>query len=119
NTVSEGNRIGRTINFPTINQHFADGQLVPKYGVYHSETIIDNINYPSVTNIGIKPTVENNIKPLAETHILGFSGNLYGICAEVRLKNFIRSEKKFSSVDELKAQIAEDIKYIKTTVGKD
>ncbi|MDD7184631.1 MAG: riboflavin kinase [Ruminococcus sp.] len=119
NTVSEGNRIGRTINFPTINQHFADGQLVPKYGVYYSETIIDNMNYPSVTNIGVKPTVENNIKPLAETHILGYSGNLYGICAEVRLKNFIRSEKKFSSVDELKVQIAEDIKYIKTTVGKD
>lgn len=77
------------------------------------------MNYPSVTNIGVKPTVENNIKPLAETHILGYSGNLYGICAEVRLKNFIRSEKKFSSVDELKVQIAEDIKYIKTTVGKD
>lgn len=119
NIVSEGNRIGRTIDFPTINQHFSDGQLVPKYGVYYSETIVDNINYPSVTNIGIKPTVGNNIKPLAETHILGYSGNLYGICTEVRLKSFIRNEKKFSSVYELKSQIAEDIKYIKTTVGKD
>lgn len=119
NTVSEGNKIGRTISFPTINQHFANGQLVPERGVYCSETVIDNICYDSITNIGVKPTVENNIKPLAETHILDYSGNLYGMCAEVRLKNFIRSEKKFSSVNELKAQIAEDIKYIKTIAGKD
>lgn len=119
NTVSEGNKIGRTISFPTINQHFASGQLVPERGVYCSETVIDNVCYNSITNIGVKPTVEKNIKPLAETHILGYSGNLYGMCAEVRLKNFIRSEKKFSSVNELKAQIAEDIKYIKTIAGKD
>lgn len=119
NTVAEGNKIGRTIDFPTINQNFYDGQLVLKYGVYCSETIIDNISYVSVTNIGVKPTVEDNIKPLAETHILGYCGNLYGTSPEVRIKDFVRSEKKFSSVDELKVQIAEDIKYIKTISRKD
>lgn len=115
NIVSEGNKIGRTIDFPTINQYFAEGQLVPKRGVYISETVIDNIYYNSVTNIGVKPTINNNnnnIKPLAETHIIGFSGNLYGKKIPVILRKFIRDEKKFPSVEALKMQIAEDIKYI-------
>jgi len=119
NIVAEGNRIGRTINFPTINQHFSEGQLVPKRGVYRSETIIDRVRYASVTNIGVKPTVADNTEPVAETHILNFSGNLYGKKILVIPDKFIRDEKKFSSVDELKNQIAEDIKYIKATVGKD
>ncbi len=117
--VSEGNRIGRTINFPTINQIFSEGQLVPRKGVYGSETIIDRVHYASVTNIGVKPTIGNNIKPLAETHIIGYSGNLYGKNVLVIPQIFVRDEKKFSSVDELKNQIAEDIKYIKNIVRKD
>ncbi|MGN0580048.1 MAG: riboflavin biosynthesis protein RibF [Ruminococcus sp.] len=114
--VAEGNRIGRTLNFPTINQHFREGQLVPKYGVYRSVTRLDGIVYNSVTDIGVKPTVENSIKPLAETHILDYSGNLYGKTIAVTLLEFIREEKKFSSAEELRKQIADDIEYARKRI---
>ncbi len=107
--VVEGNRIGRTINFPTINQSFADRQLIPRKGVYATTTVIDGCLRHSITNIGVKPTVGDNIKPLAETHILDYDGNLYGRTIKVEFHKFIRSEKKFSSVDELKKQISNDI----------
>lgn len=104
-----GAHLGSAIGFPTINQLFDEGQLVPKYGVYASDVYIDGW-YRAVTNIGMKPTVNYGGLPLAETHILGFSGNLYGRTVRVRLRDFIRSERKFSSVDELKKQIAEDVR---------
>lgn len=111
--VVSGNRIGRTLDFPTINQQFGKKQLVPKRGVYSTVTLIDNKAYNSITNIGVKPTVEKNIRPLAETHILDFSGDLYGKVIEVRFNGFIRDEKKFSSLDELKIQIKKDIEYVR------
>lgn len=111
--VVGGNRIGRTLDFPTINQQFGEKQLVPKKGVYSTVTLIGNKTYNSITNIGVKPTVEKDIKPLAETHILDFSGNLYGKEIEVRFNKFIRDEKKFSSLDELKIQIKKDIEYVR------
>ncbi|MCD7811469.1 MAG: riboflavin biosynthesis protein RibF [Ruminococcus sp.] len=110
--VTTGNMLGRTIDFPTINQNFALGQLVPRHGVYRSRTTADGKIYDSVTNVGVKPTVEDNIKPLAETHILGFSGNLYGSRVQVELCEFVRDEMRFSSVDELKKQIESDVKHI-------
>ena len=107
--VVTGAALGRTIGFPTANQLFEDNQLVPKFGVYRAETEIDGVTYRAMTNIGIKPTVNYGGKPLAETYISGFSGDIYGRTIQVRLLEFIRPEKKFGSVEELKAQIAEDL----------
>ena len=107
-TVADGNHIGRTIGFPTINQHFAEGQLVPRYGVYSTEVTVNGRTCAAVTDIGVKPTVGAE-KPLAETHIIGYSGDLYGKSVDVRFRDFIRPEMKFASLDELKAQIAADI----------
>lgn len=109
-TVTRGAQIGRTIGFPTINQVFAQGQLVPAYGVYASLTLTGGREYRSMTNIGVKPTVDYGGAPLAETYIDGFSGDLYGSAPEVRLLRFIRPERHFSSTDELKRQIAADIR---------
>lgn len=111
--VIEGNRLGRTLDFPTINQIFGEKQLVPRKGVYHTLTDIDGKTYNSITNIGVKPTIEKNIKPLAETHILDYCGDLYGRKIEVRFVGFVRDEKKFGSVDELKKQVFADIDYIR------
>lgn len=108
-TVVDGNHIGRTIDFPTINQNFSQGQLVPAYGVYSAETVIDGKSFRAVTNIGVKPTIDGERSPLAETHILGFSGDLYGRQLEVALTGRIRPERKFASLDELRAQISRDI----------
>lgn len=113
-TVVHGNEIGRTINFPTINQNYSKGQLVPKYGVYFTETYIDDIKYKSVTNIGVKPTIAGKRTPLAETHVLDFSGDLYNQNITVEFHKFIRPEMKFSSVDELREQISEDIAEVRS-----
>ena len=108
-TVSRGAQLGRTIGFPTANQLFDAGQLVPRYGVYASLTVIDGKSYLSMTDIGMKPTVDYGGAPLAETYIHGFSGDLYGSPLRVSLLRFIRPEMKFSSLDELKAQIGRDV----------
>lgn len=115
--VEEGNRIGRTLDFPTINQHFAENQLVPRLGVYYTRTVIGGRSYPCVTNVGVKPTVEKNIKPLAETHILGFSGDLYGMRPGVEFRRYIRGERKFASLEELKIQISADIEQALNASG--
>lgn len=108
--VVTGNRIGRTLNFPTINQTFEDCQVIPKKGVYAVSCEIAGNVYSAVTNIGVKPTVEKNIiKPIAETHILNFQGDLYDKIVKIDFIEFIREERKFSSLDQLKAQIKSDI----------
>lgn len=107
--VVNGAALGRTIGFPTANQLFGNNQLVPKFGVYKAETTIDGVTYAAMTNIGVKPTVEYGGIPLAETHICGFSGDIYGRIIQVRLLEFIRPEKKFGSVNELKKQITDDL----------
>lgn len=106
--VSRGAQLGRSIGFPTANQVFGEGQLVPRYGVYASKARINGKWYPSVTDIGRKPTVDYGGAPLAETYIHGFSGDLYGITLQVELLRFLRPEAKFASVEELRRQIAAD-----------
>ena len=107
--VTHGAQLGRTIGFPTINQVFREGQLVPKFGVYASETCINDRWYPSLTNIGMKPTVNYDGLPLAETYIRDYSGDLYGKWPRVRFLRFIRPEMKFSSVEELNRQMTKDL----------
>lgn len=107
--IVSGAKIGRTIGFPTANQMFEKGQLVPAYGVYASRTLYEGKWYPSMTNIGMKPTVGYGGTPLAETYISGFSGDLYGKTVQVVLLDFIRHEKRFSDIEQLKQQIKRDM----------
>lgn len=106
--VIEGNRIGTTIGSPTINQIFPENIVMPRFGVYKGITMLDGKRMPSVTNIGVKPTVDYKDKPLAETHILGYSGDLYGRVLRISLLDFIRPERRFNSVSELKEQLDRD-----------
>ena len=82
---------------------------MPRYGVYSTEATVNGRSYKAVTDIGVKPTVGGVKKPLAETHIIGYSGDLYGKSVDVSFKGFIRPETKFGSLEELKEQIAADI----------
>lgn len=107
--VMYGHRIGRTLNFPTINQYFSSRQLIPRYGVYVSVAEVRGNVYRSVTNIGMKPTVGNTDRPLAETYIIGFDGELYGELVRVSLLHFIRPETKFGNLGELAQAIKQDI----------
>lgn len=110
--VIKGNRIGRTIDFPTANQRLDKGFVLPRFGVYASYAEIDGITYRGITNIGVKPTVESDGTVLAETHFPFYSGDLYGKNITVRILGFVRPERKFGSIDELKKQIAEDLRSV-------
>lgn len=115
--VIHGNAIGRTLGFPTANQPFDALQCIPKRGVYASLTEIDGVWLPSVTNIGLRPTIaEAEKQPLAETHILQWSGELAGKMLKVRLCRYVRPERKFASAEDLAAQIQSDILACRTFV---
>lgn len=105
--VIKGDKRGRTIGFPTINQHLPDGLIVPKYGVYESRTFVDGREYKSFTNIGIRPSWRLE-KPLCETHIFDFDGDLYSQNIRIELVKYKREEKLFSSVEELRTQLNYD-----------
>ncbi|MED9911523.1 MAG: riboflavin kinase [Ruminococcus sp.] len=72
----------------------------------------DGSVWNGVTNIGTKPTVSNACIPVAETHLLGFQGDLYGQFCRIKLLDFLRKEQKFSGLDELKAAIADNIRTV-------
>ena len=111
-TVIDGDKRGRTWGFPTVNQRLPEEMVVPCFGVYQSLVCVDGQEYTGVTNIGSRPTVGTDVV-LSETHILDFSGDLYGRDVEVRLIRFIRPERKFGSFDELALQIRNDISKVK------
>lgn len=104
--VIKGNHIGSKIDTPTVNQVFEDGIILPKFGVYASIVTIDDKKFIGVTNIGVKPTVGNRNLPNCETWMPEYKGgDLYGKIIDVRLKEFIRPERKFNNLEELKAEI--------------
>lgn len=105
--VVSGNKIGRKLHFPTINQVYPEHFAIPRFGVYVSVAEVDGELYSAVTNVGVKPTVGSDC-PLSETYIIGFSGNLYGTRVRVNLCHFIRPETKFGSIEELREQIVRD-----------
>jgi len=107
--VVHGNHIGAGLGFPTINILPDPDKMLPPYGVYTSDVIIDGKKYRGLTNIGRKPTVSDHEDRGVETYIYDFDRDVYGLDAEVYLKHFCRPEMRFGSLDELKAQLASDI----------
>ena len=112
-TVMHGNRMGHQIGFPTANISIDINLVVPKFGVYEVVVIKDDKTYKGVMNIGNKPTVSDDISLSYEVHILDFDEDIYESVLEVELLSFIREEIKFDNIDQLKTQIALDIKSIK------
>ncbi|WP_163709681.1 bifunctional riboflavin kinase/FAD synthetase [Mangrovibacterium lignilyticum] len=109
-TVVEGQKLGRKIQFPTANIEASDpNKLIPGYGVYAVFVNIAGERYIGMLNIGTRPTVNNNADNRSiEVHILQFDGNLYDHEIELEFIQKIRNEKKFASIDELRAQLEED-----------
>lgn len=111
--VQEGQKIGRTINFPTINLEYPINMIKIPYGVYNVNVFVDDKKYKAIANWGLKPTVNNTTTPTFEAHLLDFSQDIYGKPVKVEIIDFIRNEIKFLSVKELKKQIEKDILAIK------
>ncbi|MBP3580111.1 MAG: bifunctional riboflavin kinase/FAD synthetase [Clostridia bacterium] len=109
-TVLHGQELGRKLGFPTINQIVPEEKILPALGVYSSVVAVDGKDYMGVTNIGVKPTVwEDERKIMAETHIIDFSGDVYGKTVSVELYKRLRGEKKFKSLSELTQNISQNV----------
>ena len=114
--VSEGQKLGRTLGFPTAN--FALGPLIePRCGVYATRAIVGGKTYDAVSNFGRRPTIGDGA-PLFETHLLDFEGDLYGREIDVELIEFLRDEQKFDGLDALKEQIAADCDVARRILAK-
>jgi len=110
--VIDGDKRGRILGTPTINQIIDKNMTIPKHGVYASQTTIDGKLYASVTNIGVRPTIGTGVLG-SETYIIDFSGDLYGQSIEVGLLKYLRGEQKFANLDALRDQIEKDAKTAK------
>ena len=133
--IVHGNEIGRTLGIPTLNQVPTANKLLPPFGVYYSDvtfikstgdagndaftryggTEIAGRTFHGMTNIGVKPTIKKELAPgqkpavTVETYLYDFDDDVYGETALVKLHTFRRPEKKFDSIDELKAVMSSDI----------
>ena len=105
--IIRGNRRGHTIGFPTANLK-PHNRVIPKYGVYATATLVEGTWRRSITNIGVRPTFENDADPSIESYLFDFDGDLYGDVLRVRFLYRIRDERKFNGIDELKEQIEKD-----------
>ena len=107
--VRYGYHLGRTLGTPTINMCFQPGVLIPAYGVYATKVYLDDGGeYIGVTNIGVRPTIDNGGQITAETHILNYQGNLYGRQVRIEFYAHLRREIKFDGIAMLKDQIQRD-----------
>lgn len=106
--VVRGNERGHTLGFPTANLH-PQNRVLPAHGVYVTGTLIDGQWRRSVTNVGTRPTFETATEPSVETFVMNWSGDLYGDVVRVRFLYRLRDEKKFASLEALKAQIENDV----------
>jgi len=107
--VTTGAGRGSELGFPTTNLEIDPKQALPADGVYATWSYVDGKAYQSVTNIGRRPTFGGNGRTV-ETYILNYHGNLYGHELKIDIVERLRGEKRFDTVEELKKQIAEDVK---------
>lgn len=111
-TVVHGNHIGGSVlGFPTVNMIPPPEKRLPPFGMYVSKVLVDGVFYGGITNIGRKPTVGMESPVGVETYIFGLNRDLYGKNIEVQLLHFKRPEKKFESLEALKAQLELDKEY--------
>ena len=117
--VVAGNRLGRTLGYPTANmQLYEPLKLVPGNGVYLVEVETLGGHYHGMTNIGVRPTVSGSGTRTIETHILDFDELIYGLDIRLRFIEMIRDERRFDSLDGLKAQLSADEAVCRAMLAK-
>ena len=108
-TVIHGKALGRTLGIPTINQNVQGKQFILKNGIYSTICTVEGKKYFGVTNVGFRPTVEDNGHKNMETYIIDYEGDCYDKMVKVEFVHRVRDEMKFDSLDALKTQIQKDI----------
>lgn len=113
-TVGHGKRLGSTLGFPTVNLHFPPGILAPAYGVYACKAVLPNgESRLSVTNVGVRPTVQDGDGLTAEGFLLDFDGDLYGQEVRMEFYHFLRPERKFESLEALRAEVMHNAQQVR------
>jgi len=107
--VVKGKQLGRTIGYPTANIETGDpDKIIPRIGVYAVYTEVRGQRYKGMLNVGINPTTDSDNRIKVEVNIFDFDQEIYGDTIKVEFVKYIRDEKKFSGLDELKAALAQD-----------
>ncbi len=115
--VEQGKKLGRTLGFPTANVIPEETKLLPPRGVYRTVINVAGKRFHSISNIGVNPTVEHGRNTKIETHIIDFEKYLYDEIVQVDFYEFVRPERTFASVEELKAQVERDIEVCRGKNG--
>ena len=105
--VVTGQKRGRGLGFPTANL-CVENELVPPHGVYATTAMLNGMAYPSITNIGTRPTFESGEESVVEAHLLNFDKDLYNVRMKLGFVQRLRDEKKFDGIASLKRQIEAD-----------
>jgi len=116
-TVRHGKKLGSALGFPTVNLHFPAGMLTPAFGVYatkawvlpecpnHGPYLPGEGPYMAVTNVGVRPTLADGDQVTVEGYILDFDGDLYGRTVRMEFYGFLRPERRFDSLEELRGEV--------------
>ena len=113
--VVHGQKLGRTLGFPTANLEIVEEKLLPRFGVYSIKVSLEEKELLGILNIGIRPTVQGK-KESIEVHIFDWNADIYGKTLTVSLEEFIRPEIRFNSIEQLKNQIEQDCLKVKQSV---
>ena len=111
--VVHGKALGRTVGMPTANIAVCDESALPECGVYATKLVVDGRSYQAVTNIGLRPTVDEEPQITVEAHIIDFDEDIYGKDVVLEVYKFLRPIQKFNSLEEVHAQVKKDIEMTK------
>ncbi len=111
--VRHGKKLGSRLGFPTVNLHIPSGCVVPAFGVYAARLWVDGESYAAATNVGVRPTVDDDGSITVEGTLLDFNGSLYGKTVRMDFYKHLRSEQKFETLDALRTQVMCDIKAVR------
>ena len=111
--VRHGKKLGSRLGFPTVNLHIPGGCVVPAFGVYACRLWVDGPSYAAATNVGVRPTVDDDGTVTVEGTLLDFNGSLYEKTVRMEFYKHIRPEQKFETLDALRTQVMCDIETVR------
>ena len=111
--IEHGKGLGKTVGMPTANLRIEDMNNLPEYGVYATRIFVGDQGYDSVTNIGMRPSVDGEETVTVETYILDFTGDIYGEEVRLEVHQYLRPTQKFQGIEEVQKQVEKDVKNAK------
>lgn len=112
--VRHGKKLGSRLGFPTMNLHIPPGCVVPAFGVYATRVWVDGEVFSAVTNVGVRPTVDDGGTVTVEGFLLDFNGSLYEKTVRIEFFRHIRPEQKFETLEALRAQVMQDAETVRS-----